>query len=69
MALYNVTGTIADWFSFVINAETLTITALISIKANKLLEDKFKSEGLSRGYKILDEIDELNDTIPALISE
>jgi len=67
MAWYDVTGTIADWFSFTANAGTLVLTIIIAIKAKKILDDKVQSEGLTRGYKILDAIDEIYDVMPHLV--
>lgn len=60
-------GTVPDWFSFLANAFTVLVTLLIAKRAKKFLDEKVHSEGLTRGYKIMDAIDELNDTLPSFV--
>jgi hypothetical protein len=59
-------GSVPDWFSFIVNACTVIITLKIAIRAKKFLDEKVHSEGLARGYKILDSIDEIVDVLPTL---
>lgn len=61
-------GTVPDWFSFFANACTVFVTLIIAKRAKKFLDEKVHSEGLTRGYKILDAIDEINDSLPSLLS-
>ncbi|HDX9080941.1 TPA: hypothetical protein RQO69_003033 [Klebsiella oxytoca] len=61
-------GSVPDWFSFFANFCTVIITFMIAIRAKKFLDEKVHSEGLTRGYKILDSIDEIVDSLPSLMS-
>lgn len=60
-------GSVPDWFSFIANACTVLITFMIAKRAKKFLDEKVHSEGLARGYKLLDTIDEITDALPALM--
>ena len=60
-------GSVPDWFSFIVNACTVLITFMIAKRAKKFLDEKVHSEGLARGYKLLDTIDEITDALPSLM--
>jgi len=60
-------GSVPDWFSFIANACTVLITFIIAKRAKKFLDEKVHSEGLVRGYKLLDTIDEITDSLPSLM--
>ncbi|SJZ36311.1 hypothetical protein [Pantoea eucalypti] len=60
-------GTVPDWLSLLTNICTVLITLTIAKRAKKFLDEKVHSEGLARGYKLLDTIDEIADVLSSLM--